>query len=199
MTSRGLPQEQLIKLFFVSNQLAENDLGRIEKVHGLDLGRRLVTMADKDEDYYPQIEQEIRREAAAMGDHYEVFYSLENSIRSLISNTLEAAEPSGWWGSARVNTVFRKDVENRIQREIDSGVTPRSREPIDFTTFGELGEIIKTNWDLFGSIFNSKKAVERVMANLNTLRGPIAHCSPLAEDEVVRLRLSVKDWFRLME
>ena len=37
------------------------------------------------------------------------------------------------------------------------------------------------------------------MANLNTLRGPIAHCSMLAEDEIVRLRLSVRDWYRLME
>ena len=86
-----------------------------------------------------------------------------------------------------------------MQKEIDSGVTPRSSEPIDFTTFGELGEIIKSNWDTFGGIFNSQKAVERVMTNLNTLRGPIAHCGVLAEDEIVRLRLSVRDWFRLME
>jgi hypothetical protein len=27
----------------------------------------------------------------------------------------------------------------------------------------------------------------------------VAHCSPLAEDEVLRLKLSVRDWFRLME
>jgi len=32
--------------------------------------------------------------------------------------------------------------------------------------------------------------------NLNTLRGPIAHCSELAQDEEIRLRLSVRDWFR---
>jgi hypothetical protein len=40
---------------------------------------------------------------------------------------------------------------------------------------------------VFGSTFSSVKAVEHVMANLNSLRGPIAHCSPLAEDEIVRL------------
>jgi hypothetical protein len=86
-----------------------------------------------------------------------------------------------------------------MQREIDTGITPRSLEPIDFTNFGELGEIIKANRDVFGSMLPSQKAVERVLANLNTLRGPIAHCSILAEDEIVRLRLSVRDWFRLME
>jgi hypothetical protein len=37
------------------------------------------------------------------------------------------------------------------------------------------------------------------MFSLNTLRGPIAHCGLLAEDEVDRLKLSVKDWFRLLE
>jgi Family of unknown function (DUF5343) len=37
------------------------------------------------------------------------------------------------------------------------------------------------------------------MTSLNVLRGPIAHCCPLAEDEVARLRLALKDWFRLME
>jgi hypothetical protein len=41
--------------------------------------------------------------------------------------------------------------------------------------------------------------VGRVMATLNTLRNPIAHCCPLAPDEQLRLRLAVKDWFRLME
>lgn len=28
---------------------------------------------------------------------------------------------------------------------------------------------------------------------------PIAHCCPLAADEVIRLEITVKDWFRLME
>jgi hypothetical protein len=49
--------------------------------------------------------------------------------------------------------------------------------------------------------FRDQRACSRwsVMSRLNTLRGPVAHCTPLAEDEVLRLRLSVRDWFRLME
>jgi hypothetical protein len=86
-----------------------------------------------------------------------------------------------------------------MTREKDAAVTARSDDPIDYTNFGELGEIIKQNWDLFGSVFDSPRAVEKVISGLNLLRGPIAHCSALSEDEVVRLRLSVKDWFRLME
>ena len=55
------------------------------------------------------------------------------------------------------------------------------------------------SWPLFGSVLNDPKAVETVMARLNALRGPIAHCSPLADDEILRLSLTVKDWFRMMK
>jgi hypothetical protein len=191
--------EDLIKLFAVSNQLLENDLDRVEMEYAIDLNRGHDRTIEKDQDYYPQIDRVFRQEASDMAKHYEIFYSLEKSIRSLISETLAAAEPAGWWKSGRVPQKIRDEAEARMKREVDTGITPRSVEPLDFTNFGELGEIIKANRDVFGSMFPSQKAVERVLANLNTLRGPIAHCSPLAEDEVVRLRLSVRDWFRLMD
>jgi hypothetical protein len=78
-------------------------------------------------------------------------------------------------------------------------VTRRSSDELDYTTFGELSVIIISNWNIFGGLFNSKKAVEKVMSNLNALRNSIAHCSSLAEDEQLRLQLTVRDWFRLME
>lgn len=191
--------EDALKLFAVANQLVEHDLDRVEKDFGIDLRRTHTRFIETDEDYYPQIEQAFRAEAAAMAPHYEVFYSLEKTIRRLISDTLEAAEGSDWWTSTRVLPDLQKEVAKRQKREIDSGTTPRSNDPIDFTTFGELGELIKSNWDVFGALFSSVRAVERVMGSLNTLRGPIAHCAPLADDEVLRLQLAVRDWFRLME
>jgi len=190
--------EEAIKLFAISNQLAENDLDRIEREFAVDLGRAHTAALEKDETYYPQIERQIRQEAASMSQHYEIIYSLEKTIRSLVADTLQTAEGDTWWNAGRVPIKIKADAEARLQREIDSGMTVRSSDPLDFTTFGELGEIIKGNWDIFGSLFTSPKAVERVMANLNTLRAPIAHCSVLAEDEIVRLRLSVRDWFRLL-
>lgn len=189
-----------LKHFAMTNRLIEHDLDQIEKEYSIDLLRDHKVSIGKDESYYPQIEQDIRSEAATMAPHYETFYSLEKTVRRLISDTLKAAENGrDWWKSSRIPTPVRTNAETVQKKEIDSGITPRSAEPIDFCTFGELGEIIKNNWDVFAPIFSSIKAVERVMSNLNTLRGPIAHCSPLADDEVVRLQLTVRDWFRLME
>ena len=191
--------EERLKVFGMNNYLLEHRLDAIEREYAVELRPRLSSPSTEDEDYYPQIERAYRQEAARMAPNYEVFYSLEKTIRALVSDTLEAADGDDWWMKARVPAKIQADCEARLQKEVDSGVTPRSAEHIDFSTFGELSEIIKSNWDLFGSLFSSAKAVERVMASLNTLRGPIAHCSPLAEDEVVRLRLAVRDWFRLME
>ena len=191
--------EDALKLFGITSQLVEHDLNRVERELGLDLQRGHRSTLEADESYYPQIETAIRAEAASMAPHYEVFYSLETTIRRFIDDSLEAVEGADWWNTARVPPKIKADTEDRQRREIDTGITPRSDEPLDFTTFGELGEVIKAHWDIFGSVFSSQKAVERVMAMLNSLRGPIAHCSPLAEDEVVRLRLAVRDWFRLMQ
>lgn len=190
--------EDALKLFGITSQLVEHDLDLVEQAQGIDLQRGHRRTIGADESYYPQIETAIRSEAAAMAPHYEVFYSLETTIRRFIGDSLADVEGSDWWGT-RVPPQVKTKAEALQKKERDSGITPRSQEPLDFTTFGELGEIIKANWDVFEPVFLSIGAVERVMGNLNTLRGPIAHCSPLAEDEVVRLRLSVRDWFRLMQ
>ncbi len=57
----------------------------------------------------------------------------------------------------------------------------------------------KMNWSLFGSVFNDIKAVEKILSNLNSLRNPIAHYSPLAADEGLRLELSLREWFQIQE
>ncbi|MDN3918846.1 Swt1 family HEPN domain-containing protein [Roseateles violae] len=180
--------------------MLSEDLSRIARMHGVEFGHMPTVPQTVEDVYYPQFDAAVRAEAAAMAKHYEVFYSLEKSIRELVAQTIEAAEKrEDWWASTRVPSNIQADVASRIQKELDAGVTRRSLDELDYTTFGELSVIIAANWDIFGGLFNSKKAVEKVMASLNALRNPIAHCSPLAEDEELRLQLTVRDWFRLME
>lgn len=190
--------EHIVKAFGMTNMLLEADLDQIESRFGIDLGRKQQALPGRLESRL-QFDVSVRTEAAEMAAHYETFYCLEKSIRSLITDVLEAAEGEEWWTSARVPPTVQGEVEKRIRRERESGVTARSTERLDYTTFGELSEIIKASWPLFGSVLNDLKAVEAVMARLNTLRGPIAHCAPLAADEVMRLDLTLKDWFRLLK
>jgi hypothetical protein len=186
-----------VKAFAMTNMLLEADLDEIESKHGYDLGRGTFDAKSDDSRFFPQFEESLRREAAEMAKHYELFYCLEKSIRQLIMDVFEDGAGDDWW-EQRVPQVVRENAKKSIKRERESAVTPRSDSPIDYTTFGELGEIIKSNRDIFGSVFQDPKGVERVLSNLNSLRNPIAHCSPLAEDEILRLELSVKDWLRIL-
>jgi hypothetical protein len=189
--------EQL-KLFGMDHLLVERDLDRLETELKLDLGRDSSSGDDKDETYYPQFPEAVRKEAAEMAAHYELFYCLERSIRVLVVEKLEAAHGATWWTTA-VPQVVRDNAKKNMQREAESGATVRSTREIDYTTFGELGDIVRANWQTFSDTFNNEKAFSKVMNSLNLLRAPIAHCAALAPDEVVRLQLTLKDWFRLME
>ena len=144
----SLDFENRLKLFQVSNQLLENDLDAIEHRFCISLGRGIMKDTEFDTEYYPQIDASIRQEAQEMSASYEVFYSLEKAIRSFIEDSFEAAGIVDWWNEECVPERVKQETESRIEREIDSGVTPRSDNPIDYTTFGELGEIIKHNWAL---------------------------------------------------
>lgn len=138
---------------------------------------------------FAQIKGEIRANAEKMAEYYKLFYMLENDIRSFIDATLTAGAPDS----------AKAECETNRKRELDSGVTARSDSPLDYVTFGQLGDIIRKNYAQFGGVLSSEAALGRAMYSLNLLRGPIAHCGILAEDEVARLKLAVTDWFRLLE
>ncbi len=186
-----------LRLAAIRRSLCTAELRNVERVVGVEIVPQ-VDHIDTDNDYYPQFQEAVRAEASSMAGHYEIFYCLEKSIRSLIAEKLLAEVGPDWWKTIVPENVQQNAAKNK-QREIDSGMTIRSDDWIDYTTFGELGEIVRGNWPRFADVFSSLKAFDRVMTSLNLLRGPIAHCCPLATDEADRLRLTLRDWFRLME
>src|ERR1700761_2969106 len=105
---------------------------------------------------------------------------LENDTRKLIDDTLTERYGADWWNS-HVPTSVNEEYKANQQRETEAGVTSRSDNPLDYISFGQLGEIIRFNWETFGGMISNQKALGRVMFGLNMLRGPIAHCGLLAE------------------
>ena len=135
-----------------------------------------------------------------MAEFYQIFYMLENHIRSLVSDMLLDSGGAGWWDSCVPDTIKKYAQENKA-KENKEGLPPRSKSLVDYLTFGHLGEIIKSNWAVFAGIFPNCEVerLERVVSRLNIARGPIAHCGYLPEEEVVRLKLAISDWFALQE
>ena len=149
-------------------------------------------------EHLAQIALEDRSQTERMAEYYKIFYALENYIRDFVATVLQSETEDDWW-DAKVPDGIKESAKRSRDRELAAGVTPRSVDMIEYTTFGELSEIIKANMSSFSGFFASTKGLEGVMGRLNTLRGPIMHCGVLAEDEVLRLKLSVRDWFQLFE
>jgi hypothetical protein len=174
-------------------------MSNIEEQFGIELGHDTFAPRNRKTADYEQFEAALRIEAVRMSEFYEVFYCLENSIRKLVADILAEADGADWWNGKRVDGKrIREPAESRQKKEIDSGISPRSERLIDYTTFGELSQLITDNWELFDPIFQSKTAVSNVSNQLNLLRGPIAHCNPTDELEQERLNLAVRTWFKIM-
>jgi len=151
-------------------------------------------------DYLRQVDYRTVTDAQRMGEFYRLFYILENDIRDLVEEALEDSKGEKWWVEA-VPPFVQDNAKKNSDREAAEGLPPRSERALDYTTFGELGEIIKENWDIFSGMFSnaSRNRVLRVINRLNLVRGPIAHCNLLPEEEAIRLKLAVRDWYKLME
>src|SRR5690348_8045662 len=121
--------EEKLRLFGLSHLAVERELDKVEVALKVDLQRSEGDQ--KEEDYYPQFDQALRSEAAEMSRHYELFYCLEKSIRKLIGDTLKAQHGQNWW-STQVPQSVRDNASANMQKEVDSGVTLRSEEDIDF-------------------------------------------------------------------
>ena len=176
MTNRDI--ESKIKLFTLANSLTENSLDKVEVEHNLDLGRKELVEVKRKE-YYLQFNTDFRKEAKEMAEHYEVFYCLERSIRALVVQLMKEEYGDNWW-DLKVPQAIRTNVDNNMSREAESGFTQRSELKIDYTTFGELSQIVSGNWDAFDDLFKNPRAFQKIMTSLNLLRGPIAHCCALA-------------------
>lgn len=186
-----------VRRFASNNLLIEASIDTVESETGYKLRDKLDSPSIIDETYYPQFDQIFRDEAANMAANFRIFYCLENSIRELVFEALEEKYKDLWWEDG-VPENIRLEAEAIRKKEIDTGAIPRSERLLDYTTFGQLSNIVEQRKEAFEGRFTSFRAVNKLLWTLGILRGPIAHCKPLAEDEVLRLHLSLRDWFRIL-
>jgi len=127
----------VIRAFGMSGLQISSDLARVEREYAVELGHDARGPKGRKTADYEQFESTLRAEAARMSEFYEIFYCLENSIRTLVADTLLEADGADWWNGGRVDEKrIREPAVGRRKKEVDSGITPRSERLIDYTTFG---------------------------------------------------------------
>lgn len=183
-----------VRLFGMRNLMLEADLVALEK-GGIDLGHSQTLKMDELVDT-ELFEAEILHAARRMADFYVLYFSLENSIRRLISGRLHEVHGANWW-ELKVPAGVKASVADKQRREKDTPMSIRSDDPLTYTNFGELIDILNANWADFSDTLRSQKAAQQILSQFNLVRNVIAHSVELNVDEILRFQLLVKDWFRI--
>lgn len=183
-----------IKLFGMHNLLLETELMKLED-RGIQIEHKRTILKAEIVDV-ELFESDILQEARKMADFYALYYSLENSIRRLISERLSEKHGANWWKD-KVPPGVQKNVEEKQREERDTTMSIRSEDPLDYTNFGELIDIFNANWGDFSDTLRSPKAMQAILSQFNKIRNVVAHSCALNEDEITRFKLLVKDWFRI--
>ena len=183
-----------LKLFGMHNLLLESELRTIEE-SGIQIEHSKTIQKAEIVDV-ELFESDILQEAQRMADFYAIYYSLENSIRRLISGRLLEKHGATWWKD-KVPEGVRREVEKKQKEELDTTMSVRSEDPLAYTNFGELISIFDANWADFSDTLRSQKAMQQILAQFNKIRNVVAHSCELNDDEITRFKLFVKDWFRI--
>jgi energy-converting hydrogenase A subunit M len=183
-----------LKLFGMHNLLLEAELRKIED-SGIQIEHSKTIQRAEIVDV-ELFESDILQEAQRMADFYAIYYSLENSIRRLISGRLSEKHGATWWKD-KVPEGVRKEAEKKQKEELDTTMSIRSEDPLAYTNFGELITIFDANWVDFSDTLRSQKAMQQILSQFNKIRNVVAHSCELNDDEIVRFKLLVKDWFRI--
>jgi len=141
-------------------------------------------------------DETIMSEATEMSEYYSFIYSLEVSLRNLVNRTLSTTFNENWW-ETMISTNIKSNVQKKINTENNRVYSKKSIHPLSYTTFRELRLIVEQNWDLFSNELKNKRDFIKITEDLNVIRNNIAHSIMLPYDEILRLKLALKDWFRL--
>jgi len=182
-----------LKQFVFNGILTEDGLSSLEK-EGISIrqGSNIQPIARIEEtDFSPR----IIHSASKMASIYIVFFCLENAVRELISARLSERKGIDWWKSVPEKT--RKNVDNLIKEEEKYRYhAQRSTSNIGYTMFGNLGQIIITNWEDFSDLIPNQQWLTSRFEDLEKSRNIIMHTGLLPEIEIERIESITRDWLR---
>lgn len=196
MNEENIVDKRLL-IFGMKNLMLEGELAKLER-SGIELGHT-KTIMEKDELVDTDLfELEILRKAKKMADFYVLYFSLENSVRKLITDVLSEKHGVDWW-EKRVPNGIRDNVKRLQKEERETAMSIRSDDNLSYTNFGELIDIFCHNWKDFAEILRSQKSVRDTLSQFNNIRNVIAHSCELNDDEILRFKLLIKDWLRIQQ
>jgi hypothetical protein len=185
---------ELLKQFVFNGLLLGDTLARLED-QGISVRGHLiedVVAGMQDRDFSPRIIYDANK----MAGIYIAFFCLENAVRELIIERLLERHGIDWWNT-KVPAKIRSAVEKLKEKEDKNRYhTKRSIELIGYSMFGNLAQIIITNWEDFSDLFPDQAWISARFNDLEMSRNIIMHTGILPQIEIDRIESIARDWIR---
>jgi hypothetical protein len=186
-------REDRLSLFLMLGQSAQRTLQRLPDT--VPAASLLISSTD---DLALVLPNEVRQ-ATESAEIYRLFFVFENFLRDFVLESLSDVEKENWWN--RVPKDVQSEVEKHEQTEEQKQwMALSSRSKLALTTLPQLVRIIdeNANWnDIFKPIIRDKLLLQEARS-ISHVRNTICHMSPVSREEADRVRLVMRDWFRVV-
>ena len=142
------------------------------------------------------LDEQFVASARQMATVYMAITAFESSVRKFISTVLLDKVGQNWWESA-VSANIRKKVEARQKDEEKvRWHTQSGAAPITYTDMGDLGNIMRNNWQHFEAHIPSIEWANQLLDIVERSRNVIMHSGYLGREDVERVGINVRDWIK---
>lgn len=137
------------------------------------------------------------REAIAAGSGYKLFFVFENYLRELVVDVLSKDPATNWWDKVP------KDVQDEVAKLEENEDAKRwmalgSRDKSSVMTYPQLLRVMDHAWKLgFEDLLRDKALIQEARL-IGHLRNTLCHMTPISDEEMERLRQTIRDWFRMV-
>lgn len=146
----------------------------------------------------PLMDEDLVISSRKMAVVYTAICAFENSVRDFIAKKLLEEKGENWWELC-VKKEIRTNAENRKKAEKDvRWLTPRGDSMIYYTEFGDLISIMAKaeNWKFFEVHIGNIDWAKQIIGTLEKSRNIIMHSGELAQTDIERVGMYVRDWIR---
>lgn len=137
------------------------------------------------------------RRATAAAEAYRLIFVFENFLREFVVGVLSKDVSKTWWDKVP------KDVQDEVLKieeadEMKSWMALGSRDRSALMTFPQLLRVIDVTWkDGFDDLVRDKGLVQGARLIVH-LRNTICHMTEVPDEEIDRIRQTMRDWFRVI-
>jgi hypothetical protein len=142
------------------------------------------------------LDADLLADARKMSLVFVAICTFENSARILVSRVLLEATGENWWEVNVSKNIKERAVTRQQEEEKVRWHAQRGKDPIYYTTLGDLLNILRNNWDKFEPYIHSIEWAGSIFDMLERSRNVIMHSGVLDKADIERVGIHIRDWIK---